>query len=332
MSKASIKAAASAAAITALDTAPQMPAQGSAKAAVKAAEATSRDLWMIEPSRLRVVEGFNVRNTEDPAYQEHVRFIADSIKANGFYLDKPFAGFVSRGAEGEADYITITDGHTRKLALELAISEGAVIEKVPVVLKPQGTSVEDLTVALITSNAGRPLSPLEQASVVKRLVSFNLEVPEIAARLGRSTTHINDLLLLVGADPAVRKMVATGQVAASLAITEIKKHGDKATSRLGKAVDEALAGGKTRATKKTVKKAAAGATATAGAAPAASEILTVKRNGNGVIVLDSIQLVALERVLAAPTEEPTPDDVATLKPIVEALSKYLGTQTQAAGF
>ena len=60
---------------------------GNVKVAMKEAGAVSADLWQVAPDRLRVLEGFNARVKND-AYTARVRWIADSIKANGYYKDK----------------------------------------------------------------------------------------------------------------------------------------------------------------------------------------------------------------------------------------------------
>ncbi len=192
------------------------------KAAMKTADAGSADLWNIDPRKLIVLEDFNVR-VQNEAYAKRVRAIADSIKANGFYRDKALAGFAT--AEG----IVITGGHTRLDAVKLAISEGCNIPVVPVVTPAKGTSMEDLTVALVTGNEGSPLTMYEAAVVCKRLAAFGFTSKEIARRLAYSSAqYVDDLLTLAGSPLAVRRMVMDDVISATAAIAAIKKHGDKA--------------------------------------------------------------------------------------------------------
>lgn len=221
---------------------------GNMKAAMKESGATSSDLWKVPRASIRVIEGFNVRNPEDPEYVAHVRMLADSIKANGFYPDKPLSGFVAR--EDGVDVIYLTDGHSRLAGGDLAVSEGSEIDTYPVVVKPRGTSMEDLTVALYTSNTGKPLTPIETAAVCKRLVGYGLTEKAIATRLNLTKRYVDDLLALIGAPTAVRTLVTTGQVSASNAISAIREHGDKAASKLNAAVDTAQAQGGKKATAK----------------------------------------------------------------------------------
>ena len=108
---------------------------GSIKSAMRDIGAGSRDLWQVNPNQLRTCEDFNVRVLNDQ-YRARVRYLADSIKANGFYQDQPLAGYVAK--EDGADIIYITGGHRRLAGTLLAISEGAEIPKVPVVVSQSG--------------------------------------------------------------------------------------------------------------------------------------------------------------------------------------------------
>lgn len=213
---------------------------GNVKAAMKDAGAVSADLWQVAPDRLRVLEGFNARVKND-AYTARVRWIADSIKANGYYKDKPLSGFVAR--ENGTDVIYVTGGHRRHEAVHLAISEGIEVPNVPVVIKPKGTGMEDLTVDLIVGNEGEPLTTYEQAVVCKRLAAFGWDSKEIARRVGYSTAqYVDGLLALAGAPLPIRKMVIESVISATTAIEAIKKHGDKATDVLLAAVVKAGSG------------------------------------------------------------------------------------------
>jgi ParB family chromosome partitioning protein len=224
-------------------------AQGSVKKATDGM--TSADLWKCPIDRIVVDPDFNVR-IHDADYEAHIRALADSIKVNGFMADKPLAGYVGKDDTG-ADIIILTDGHSRLTATKLAVSEGAEIDVLPMVTKPRGTSMEDLTVALVTSNSGRQLGPFEVALVCKRLVGYGMEPPAIAKRLGYGKAYIDGLLDLVAAPKAVRDLVISGKVSATLAIETLKKHGKAAGKVLTEGVKQATASGKERVTKKHVE-------------------------------------------------------------------------------
>lgn len=222
---------------------------GSVKGAMVGAK--SSDLWKVPLSKLRVKDGFNIR-IQNEAHAEQVRFIADSIKVNGFFPDKPIAGYVAK-EDGES-IIYVIDGHTRLQAVFLANSEGAEITELPVVTKPAGTSMEDLTVALVVSNGGRNLTPYEIALVCKRLISFGMSESEIASRIGKSRNYVAELLLLAGAPRSITKMVQDGVVSASLAANNYRKHGEGAASILQEGLMKAVSKGKSKVTGKHLKK------------------------------------------------------------------------------
>lgn len=218
---------------------------GNVKAGMKSAGASSSDLWMVPRAQIRVLPGFNVR-TRTPEYEQHIRAIGESILANGYRKDKPMAGYVAK--EGDENIIYITDGHSRLEGVDYAIERGAEIEVLPVVTSPVGTSMEDLTIGLVTSNSGRPLTPIEKAAVCKRLVGYGMEVPEIARRLGLTGAYVGELLALCAAPTKVRKMVEAGQVSAGNAVRAVKKHGAKAAEMLGDQLVTAQADGKKKVT------------------------------------------------------------------------------------
>jgi ParB family chromosome partitioning protein len=222
---------------------------GNVKAAMKSADAKSRDLWMVSPSDLVIMSDFNVR-VKNEDYSVSVREIADSIKANGFYPHKPFAVIVLK--ENGQDILAVYDGHTRYDGLQLAISEGYQVERVPCVSAPAGTSLEDITVGLVTNNNGRQLDPMGLGTVCKRLIGYGLNPAEISKRLGFTPAYVGNLLNLMSAPKKIRDMVADGKVAASLAISTLRDKGESAVSVLEEGLVKATASGKAKVTKKSL--------------------------------------------------------------------------------
>ena len=219
------------------------------KVAMKSFDAKSRDLYYVPIDSLSIMDDFNVRS-KNQDYTDSVRAIADSIIANGFYAHKPFAVLAMK--ENGKDILAVYDGHTRYDGLKLAISEGASIERVPVVCSPAGTTLEDITVGLVTNNSGRQLEPLAIAIVCKRLIGYGLDNVEIAKRLGFSNSYVGNMLMLIGAPKKIRDMVSNGQVSASLAVSTLRDHGEKAVSMLESGLVEAIESGKTKVTAKNV--------------------------------------------------------------------------------
>lgn len=229
---------------------------GNVKAAMKSIGASSSDLWKVEPAKLRRLSGFNGR-IRTPAYLEHLASIKESIRENGYYPDKPLAGYVAKDDDGN-DVVYVTEGHTRFDAVDELIEEGVEFGTIPVVIKPKGTTMEDLTIALVTSNEGRPFTTYEKALMVKRLVGMGMDEATIAKRLNFKTgkAYVDDLLLLAGAPKAVRDLLIADKIAATMAIAELKANGPKAVERLKAAVDTATEKGKAKASPKHLEKAA----------------------------------------------------------------------------
>lgn len=218
---------------------------GSAKKAMTGV--SSRDLWQLDPRRIRFMPGLNLRLNPEKR-QAHIRKLADSIKANGFYQDKPISVIVVQ--EGGELIHYATDGHCRTEATLLAISEGAPIETVPVVTEDRSTTMEDLTVKLYQANSGESLSTYETAIVCKRLQRAGWETSKIAETMGLKTEWVSNLPLLAGTTRYIRDMLIADRVSATEAIKVVKQHGDKAEAVIRKMIERAEADGKERATGK----------------------------------------------------------------------------------
>lgn len=199
------------------------------------------------PEDIRIIEGFNPR-LRTPEFEAHIRSVADSIIENGFYPDKPLAGYA--GMEGSKPVIFLTDGEVRYRASLIAIDEGAPLEVLPLVLKPEGTSIEDLTVALVRSNSGKPFTPLELSIVCARLRKFGWTAAKISTKLGITIEYVGQLLLLAGAPRAVRDMVESGSATAGVAIQAMRQHGADAPEVLTKALESAKSSGQSKLTRR----------------------------------------------------------------------------------
>lgn len=200
--------------------------QGSGKNAMKEISASSSDLWKVPPHEINLLDGYNIR-IRNEAYNRRVREIADSIKVNGFLSDQPLSVY-ARKTETGANELVLIGGHRRLEAVKIAIAEGCEIPVVPVIVKPFGTSVEDLLVDLKVGNDGEPISTLEQALLCQRFIKFGWEPQQIAERLGYQPTQVSNLLTLAAAPAAVRNHVANDRISATLAIQLLLKHGTKA--------------------------------------------------------------------------------------------------------
>lgn len=218
------------------------------------AKGSADGLMLVPPDAVHEIEGFNVR-IDTPDYLDHLGGIKASMRANGYYRNKPITGYIGKLEDGTLK-LFLTDGYTRNRAVRELIAEGVEIEAIPTIVKPAGQSLEDMMVALVQDNEGRPLSPFERAIVVQRMTNLNVEKARIAERLDITTRYVDDLLILAGAPAKVRNLVVTGKVSATEAIKQLRKDVKSAATKLEAGVKAAAEAGKEKATGKDVKKAA----------------------------------------------------------------------------
>lgn len=221
---------------------------GNVKAAMRAADAKSADLWMVPVEQLRLVPGFNIR----PINPEHVAFLKDAIKANGYNRGDALKGFVSKEGDG-GSVINVVDGQHRVTAVRELISEGVPIEFLPVIICPAGTSMVDITVGMIeTADKKLALTPQDWAVGFKRHIGYGCDVEEIARRFNKRNQQVRDYLVLAGASRRVLSMVEEKKVSGTNAIRLLKKHGAGTAEVLEKKFEAAQAKGKKKVTAATL--------------------------------------------------------------------------------
>lgn len=201
---------------------------------------SSRDLWMVHPSRIKIKEGFNIR-TRNAAYEAKVEWLMGQIRQDGFDPTKPIPGIIILE---DGEHVTYaTGGHRRMEAVHRLIhEEGMEIDAIPMVLHARGTTMEDLIVDLVADNESDPVDLLGQAIAAQRMMELGADTERIAQRQGWTTTKVSDLLLLASAPTALRQLVADEKISGSAAIDMLKQHGEKALERVQAALDKAANG------------------------------------------------------------------------------------------
>ncbi len=202
------------------------------------------DLFRLNPFSIKVREGWNSRDLNNPENQEHIQALAQSISEIG--VQEPLTVYM----DGETPYLT--DGHCRLAATMHAINVlGADIKSVPVKMEPRGADERDRLLSQLVRNSGKRLTPLEQGSVFKRLIDLGWSEAQIAAKTGVNPQLVTRYLDLRSAPLDVQDMVSRGEVSATLAINVLSEQGaTKASETLAAAVTEAKASGKKKATAK----------------------------------------------------------------------------------
>ena len=231
-------------------------------ASIKSIADGRSDLYRLAPSKISVKAGFNSRVKDfDPADADDIA-LAKSIAVHG--VKQPVAVFT------EGSNVYLSDGHRRFGAVnylnDVANGEAendheieitADLSAIPVLVESKDGTEADRILMQITRNSGKPFTALEQAAVFKKLLDAGWTDADIATKAGFSTQRIRDLLDLNKKAPAkVKKMIQSGEVSATLAITTMKKakgDGKKTAELLENAVSKAKSEGKKKATAKDVK-------------------------------------------------------------------------------
>lgn len=203
--------------------------------------------------KLAVLPGFNTR-VKDADYSERVATVAESIASHGFFDDKPFAVVMLPND----DTIYIFDGEHRFDAAKQAGLDGVEFpDGLPIAWAKDGATVKDLTIHLAHGNNGERLNMVELAAVVRRMQGLDMDKDEIAAALGRTTRHVDNLFVLAAANQAVKKAVASGQIAGAEAVKLLRKDKTTAAAKIAEHVAAAVAKGKAKATPKTMTESTA---------------------------------------------------------------------------
>lgn len=226
-----------------------MTAAKSFKQMIKDGEVKRADAMKVRLSDIHEEPGFNLRR-EGEDLQESIDALCEFILDGGQL--PPLE--VRPRAEGG---VWLVDGHRRSRALRQAVELGypAADEDGELwvsVVAFTGNDA-DRVARVITSQEGRKLEPLELAEGYKRLASFGWDPAKIAQKVGKTRQHVDQMLVLAGANTDVQQLVATGAVAAATAVAIVREHGEGAGKVLEAELDKAKAAGKGKVTAGTMK-------------------------------------------------------------------------------
>lgn len=206
-----------------------------------------KDMFQADPRVLKIRPGWNARH-DSPDLRNANAELRESIRANGVL--EPLTII----QDEETFYVT--NGHRRLGAVMALIAEGVEIATVPVRLEERGTNEADHVLSMLTRNSGKPLTPLETAEVVKRLLGFGWDLAKVAAKTGFTPAHLDWLLKLLETPEPVKALVSQGDVSATLAVQVVRKAGAAdAPAILQAASNLAKADGKAKAKPRHVQEA-----------------------------------------------------------------------------
>ena len=199
------------------------------------------DLYKVDPRLIKEEDGFNIRQYDTEEVAAHIESLTEAM-LNGAYIPP----IVVR-PDGTGN-IFLIDGHCRHKAALKAIERGAEGLMLTAV-NFRGSDTERIEL-MLRSGEGLKFTPLEVAKGYLRLKRMNISTAEIAKRMGKSVSHIEQYLTLATSNHDVQQMVEKGEVSATVAIQVVRKEGENAGEKLKQAKTES--GGK-KVTAKVVK-------------------------------------------------------------------------------
>lgn len=189
--------------------------------------------------------GFNKRD-KDADWEAGIQELVAFLRAGG---EVPPLEVYARD-EGGA---WIVEGHRRTVSFGILEKEGRPVEWIHI-KQFNGNDAERIA-RIATSNSQQPLKPLERAAVYAELRALNWSNDDIARRMGKDAEHVKRHLDLIDAPTAVQQMVKRGEVSATRAVRETRRHGEKVAEVLTEQLDAAKAQGKSKVTDTTMRKA-----------------------------------------------------------------------------
>ncbi len=145
-----------------------------------------KTMYELSPAIIEIEPGFNVRTD-----MGDMASLTADIRFSGVKMPLQIR------REG-ARYFLV-DGHRR---LQAALA--AVVKTVPCVMEERGATEADRVFSMLSRNAGKPLTDVEQGEAYRRLIGFGNGLRAIAKRTGHTTEYIQGCMSLA-ANPELAK-------------------------------------------------------------------------------------------------------------------------------
>lgn len=183
------------------------------------------DAFKVDVRNIIVDQQFNPRQENELKHytfenvvencEEDIKELAQSIKEVG--LQEPLEVFKKR----KSNLYVLTDGFRRMKAITYLIATGTAFKQVKVI--KGSANIEDRIIkALVSGTMKKKLSPVSEAECYKRLMSYGYNQSEIAAKIGKTHTHVKDMLILAEQSKEVKNLVNDNKVKASTVVTLAK--------------------------------------------------------------------------------------------------------------
>lgn len=171
---------------------------------------TRTDLFRVPASKLKTIEGFNIRQDYG-----NIAELTESIRENGVKV--PLRGYKDK----DGSFIVV-DGHRRYQAVKALLEQGVEVN-VPFILEAKKYSDEQRLIDMFVMNEGKALTTLEQAEGVRRFIAYGYNEKDIAAKLAKSEGYIRKLNSLNTAPKKFIDLIRKGTISGTYAIEVIAK-------------------------------------------------------------------------------------------------------------
>lgn len=171
------------------------------------------DEFLVSPDKVIIIPGRNIR----PINEIWVKTLKELIRQNGQAV-----AIVGKRGKEEGTFEVASDGHHRTLAIKELWEEGLQI-RIRLKLEPKGTSELQRTYNQLMGDAKLKLSPMAIAEGINRAFMYGATDKEIATKLNKSTTYVNQYNSLNAQERYFQSLVEMGTIAPTLAFEIIEK-------------------------------------------------------------------------------------------------------------
>jgi hypothetical protein len=199
-------------------------------------------------SKIKIVNGFNERDFQREDVRLHIASIVAALIAG-----EPIPALVV-WTNPETGDIELVDGECRYWAYsDFAGSYPDRFDGYVSVVPFQGTPAQRKAM-VAKSNSQLPLDPVQRGRVYLSLRDeHGMTRQDIAAEIGKSLAHVDQMILLASAKPEVLAAVDSGSISATEAVKLTREHGDDAPAELERLQEAAKDLGKDKVTAKVAK-------------------------------------------------------------------------------
>lgn len=196
-------------------------------------------------SKIKIVNGFNERDFQREDVRLHIASIVAALIAG-----EPIPALVV-WTNPETGDIELVDGECRYWAYDdFAEAYPDRFDGYVNVVPFQGTPAQRKAM-VAKSNSQLPLDPIQRGRVYLSLRDeHGMSRQEIAAEMGKSLAHVDQLILLAGGSAEVLQAVESGQISSTEAVKLNREFGDDAPAELERRKEAAKEAGKDRVTAK----------------------------------------------------------------------------------